>query len=62
MEFTAKSYTEHRAEVYENRARKIHRAESDARKGRPRIQPGEIRYLKKLLANAPDAETVERLI
>lgn len=61
-EYTAKSYSEHRSGVWEDRAREIHRAEMDARPGRPRIQPGEIKYLKTLLEKAPDAETVERLI
>ena len=61
-EMTGRGYTESRQNVYEEEARRIHRSESDARPGRPRIQVSEIRYLKKLLENAPNIGTVERLI
>ena len=51
-----------RANPHERRARELHKAESDARPGRPRIQPGEITYLRTLLEKAPNVQTVERLI
>jgi hypothetical protein len=60
-EFTARGYDQSRAISYEARALVIHSTENDARPGRPRIQPADIKYIREA-AEAPDVLTFLSLV
>jgi len=61
-EFTGASYNETRTSTYEARARAIREAENEARPGRPRIQPEEIKYIRNASEALPDLDLFLSLV